>query len=376
MDTLTLSLFSAMAITGYGEIEHGQPNWSQRELHVYTNMVRVDPEGWSSEYPCSFSEFTSEERTPQAPLYYHDGLTSIAQSHSQDMNSHDFMAHESSDGTDFGSRVWPWYDGTMIGENVAYGYADNWDVVYDGWMCSAGHRSNIMAADFEDIGAGVIGRSYTQDFGAGAGTAHIQIAMGIHTPEVPTREVEFLATFEDDQAPNGIWVETDADCLEMDSLAGTADRGAYGAEAQSDDGCVASRFTWESGSGIMGALPETGAYVYGSGCPEWTEDEPSGCTPEEEEGEDPQDPSGEDDGNSDGDEDREVEEEESGGSDDGDLGERTSDSDCPDGFGACLDSNRDQTLEGKGCSTAQANPARPLVLTVFLMLIGGLRRRS
>ncbi len=375
MDTLTLSVFSAMAITGYGEVQDGQPNWQQRELQVYTNMVRVDPESWSGEYPCSLSEFTSEERTAQAPLYYHDGLNEIAQSHSQDMYSHDFMAHESSDGTDFGSRVWPWYDGTMIGENVAYGYSDNWDVVFEGWMCSAGHRSNIMAADFEDLGTGVIGRSYTQDFGAGAGTSHIQVAMGVHVPEVPTHEVEFFATFEDDEAPNGVWVETESDCQEMDRLAGDASRGAYSVETGTEDGCVAYRFRWESGSGITGHLPETGSYVYGSGCPEWTTDEPTSCDTQTGEG-DPEDPDEEDESSSGGGEGGSSDDGTTDEDGDGSLGERSSSDDCASGIASCLGSDDEGVIEGKGCSTAHARPTLPLGFALLLTAIAGLRRRD
>jgi len=371
MDTLTLSYITAMAITGYGEVQDGQPSWAQRELHVYTNMVRVDPESWSAEYACSLSEFTSAEREPRAPLYFHDGLASIAQSHSQDMSSHDFMAHESSDGTDFGTRVWPWYSGTMIGENVAYGYADNWDVVLEGWMCSAGHRSNIMAGDFEDIGPGVVSRSYTQDFGAGAGTPHIQIAMGVHLPQTPTREVEFLATFEDDEAPNGIWVETTDDCLAMEPLAGDDLRGAWSVEASSEDGCAQYRFTWESGSGIGGSLPETGSYLYGDGCPEWTDEEPTGCTADEE---DPSDPNTEDEDDSSSDP------EDEGGNDgrgDDDLGERDSNtqSDCPGGVGLCLEDSDGDKIEGKGCSTAPSRPGATLLLGALFGLASRRRRR-
>jgi MYXO-CTERM domain-containing protein len=370
MDITTLSLLSAMAMTGYGEVVDGQPSWSQRELHVYTNLVRVDPESWSDEYPCEYSGFTAEEKTAQAPLYYHDGLTEIAQSHSQDMFSNDFMAHESFDGTDFGTRVWPWYDGTMIGENVAYGYVDNWDVVFEGWMCSAGHRSNIMAADFEDIGTGVINRSYTQDFGAGAGTPHIQIAMGIHLPEVPTRQVEFMVTYEDDEAPGGVWVETHSSCHSMEHMAGSGDRGAYRVEVESEDDCVPYRFTWESGSGIGGVLPETGAYVYGDGCPEWTDEEPTGCTTQEEESS--EDPDNDDDGgSSDGDGSSDGESESDS---DAPTGQR--DSDCPGGVASCIENESNEPLEGKACSTAPGRPAEGLMLLGIAALIGRLRRRD
>jgi len=365
MEITTLMLFTSMSITGYGEIVDGQPSWAQREMHVYTNLVRVDPEAWSDEYPCSLSEFTSGERTSKAPLYYHEGLTSIAQLHSDDMDDGGFIAHESSDGTDFGTRVWPWYEGTSIAENVALGYADNWDAVFQGWMCSAGHRSNIMDGDLEDIGTGMTGRSYTQDFGAGANTAHVEVAMGIHLPETPSSEVQFLATYDDGQDPLGLWVETASDCFEMDPIAGAASRGAYSVDTDAESGCSSYRFTWTTASGTKGNLPATGAYVYGEDCPSWTEAEPSGCTVDEDSSNDDDQEEGEDDSSS-------------GTADDnstlGDGG--SAGSDCPGGTSTCFQKD-DAELEGdRGCSTTSASGSAPLLALTFGLLIGPIRRRA
>lgn len=354
MDIHTLSILSALTITGYGEVVDGQPSWSQRELHVYTNWVRVDPQAWADEYPCSFSDFTSEEQSSKAPLYYDAGLTSIAQAHSDDMDSHAFMAHESFDGTDFGTRVWPWYDGTTIGENVAFGYANNWDVVFDGWMCSAGHRSNIMEGAFEDLGTGITGLSYTQDFGGGIGTVHTEVAMGVHSPEVPAHEVEFLATYEDDEALLGLWVETDDDCLGMEPLAGSGARGAYSVSAQASDGCAAYRFGWETGAGIIGTLPQTGAYVYGAGCPEWTADAPTGCTVEEE-----PDPSEDDESGDTGLQERSDEPSSE------ERGDCSSDSSCHD---------EPKAEAATGCSIAPAQPTKILFLIGFGAIMCRVRR--
>ena len=52
-------------------------------------------------------------------------------------------------------------------------------------MCSSGHRVNIMADDFDDLGVGAAGKYYTQDFGGGAKTEHEPLAMGVHTPKIP-----------------------------------------------------------------------------------------------------------------------------------------------------------------------------------------------
>ncbi len=281
-----MSLFSihsalVIAATGYGEISDGQPTWEQRELHTYTNLVRVEPEAWEAEYDCRMSDFTLGERTPAPTLYYHDGLTTIAQQHTEDMATTGELTHDSSDGTDFSARVWPWYEGNTIGENVAWGYRDNWSALFEGWMCSDGHRVNIMHADFEHMGTGVDDQYYTQDFGGGGAAVQSPAAMGVHLPRIPTDTVTFLTTWDAAAAPAVFAVETIDACLDMEELVGTPERGAWQVEAAAGADCQAYRFVWETASGETGALPESGAYQYGEGCAPWIDAEPLGCAPED-----------------------------------------------------------------------------------------------
>ena len=46
------------------------------------------------------------------------------------------------------------YAAGMVRENIAYGYMSARSVVF-GWMCSSGHRKNIMSCDTADIGVGL-----------------------------------------------------------------------------------------------------------------------------------------------------------------------------------------------------------------------------
>jgi hypothetical protein len=276
VDVSTISVISTLALVGYGEVQSGRPTWSQRELQTYTNLVRVDPTAWDDAYGCSSAGFSTSERSAKAPLLYHDGLTEIAQLHSEDMAAHGFMDHDSWNGTSFSDRVWPYYPGSTIGENVAYGYQNNAATVWQGWMCSAGHRANIMSAAFTDIGCGVQAAYYTQDFGGGAGQAHQSVAMGVHSPEHPTGSVDFWATF-DAEAPRWFGVETDTDCIELERIAGTGTRGGWHAQAQAGGGCVPYRFRWETSDGAVGVMPGSGAYQYGSGCALWVAQAPGAC---------------------------------------------------------------------------------------------------
>jgi uncharacterized protein (TIGR03382 family) len=240
-----------------------------------------------------------------------------------------------------------------------------------------------MSGDLEDIGMGVQGRAYTQDFGAGAGTPHIPVAMGAHAPEHPNYTVEYWATWEDDDGPAGLFVETDSNCIEMDRIAGSSSRGGWFTEAEVEDGCVAYRFVWESDDGFTGALPQEGAYQYGAGCSEWVEDAPLGCHPEEEEEEqqeeEEEEPEDEEEGESgSGDPGGDPGGDEPGGDepdagDPDDSGGRD-DRSCDPTAGSCF-GDEDDAPVAKGCSTAPGEPAMPLGVW-FLLGLGMLIRRQ
>jgi hypothetical protein len=301
---LSIALHAAVTMIGaahaYGEVANGRPTWAQRELLVYTNLVRVDPGAWRDDYDCAYNQFEATEKQPKGTLRFHDGLTEIAQLHSEDMRATSNMAHESSDGTTFSNRVWPYYEGMTIGENVAYGYADNAEVMWEGWMCSAGHRSNIMEGEFEDLGTGVAGRYYTQDFGGGAHGVDLPVDMAIQVPEAPTSSVRFYATWDWSEAPATLQVETEEACEDMSMLVGTDSRGGWSLDSNPESGCVPWRISWTTGS-AAGVLPESGAWQYGEGCPLWTAFAPTGCTPEPEPGDEGGDGGGADTGTTDGD---------------------------------------------------------------------------
>jgi uncharacterized protein YkwD len=82
-------------------------------------------------------------------------LTNAAQAHSLDMGCNFFMAHDSFDGTLWSDRIYSYYSGYMIGENVAAGQSTPAGVV-SAWMNSPTHRANILYPDFYDIGIGFV----------------------------------------------------------------------------------------------------------------------------------------------------------------------------------------------------------------------------
>ena len=54
----------SLALAGYGDAIGGLPTHAEREMHLWSNLVRVDPLAFQDDYPCSFSSFTSTEQTP------------------------------------------------------------------------------------------------------------------------------------------------------------------------------------------------------------------------------------------------------------------------------------------------------------------------
>lgn len=111
-----------------------------------------------------------------APLRLNPVLSAIAQSHSQDMASNDFFDHVDSNGsTVFDRFLQGGYAYRSGGENIAAGFSTPKSVV-NAWIKSPGHRANLLAPFFQEMGVGFVHlpsdpgkiklRYYwTQDFG-------------------------------------------------------------------------------------------------------------------------------------------------------------------------------------------------------------------
>ena len=265
-----LSLLTALAAAaGYGDVDdNGLPSWGERDMHLWTNAVRVDPAAFESEYArggCSQSVFSTDELTAKAPLYYSRPLNDAARYHAEDMYDSGNFSHSSSDGTSFADRIASYYDETYtIGENIAYGYADTRAVVLEGWMCSGGHRENIMSDAWVELGTGVAHSYYTQDFAAGTADSTSPVAMGAHEPEALADDMLFLADWQDDAPPAKLQAVLDGENHDLSLLYGTDTQGIYGVElTPSLAPCQQYWFRWETEDGTRGAFPEEGSYLVG-----------------------------------------------------------------------------------------------------------------
>jgi len=249
----------------YGVIsEEGYPNWGERHLHSWTNTIRVDPEAFAGQYsPCTIDEFEASQREPQQLLYYDFNLNDAARFHTDDMVTSGLFSHSSSDGTEFGERVARFYgESAWIGENIAAGYFDSWSALFDGWMCSEGHRENIMYAEYNELGTGVMSLHYTQDFAVGNILTASPVAMAVHEPEQPTTEVSFMADWQA-EAPTRFVVVLNGTPTELVLTYGSDTLGVYTADALPEPDCNTYYFHWETDTRV-GTFPEAGSYTFGA----------------------------------------------------------------------------------------------------------------
>ena len=94
---------------------------------------------------------------PQSPLQWDSGLADIAMQHSMDMASQGYFSHTSADGTSMGNRVFPYWSGNRVGENIAASSSTRSDsYIVNLWLTStAGHCELLMSPDFTHAGVGV-----------------------------------------------------------------------------------------------------------------------------------------------------------------------------------------------------------------------------
>ncbi|GMH43354.1 hypothetical protein BSKO_11276 [Bryopsis sp. KO-2023] len=132
------------------------------------NAVRTNPNSFAGLFPCGVSGLV-----PRKALLTDNRLTNAASNHARDMANMGKVGHTGSDGSDVSARVYrTGYPRGAVGENAAGGQNSAREVVFD-WVCSEGHRKNLMSCDFDSMGTGVLptgGWTYwVQNFGCKSG---------------------------------------------------------------------------------------------------------------------------------------------------------------------------------------------------------------
>lgn len=122
------------------------------------------------------------------PVQLNSSLARAAAAHAADMVANSYFAHEGRDGSEIKDRIGatgylPTNATWTIGENLAWGTGAlaTPKATMNAWMNSKGHRDNILAADYRDIGFGIVignpkaadgaGATYATAFGVRGGAA-------------------------------------------------------------------------------------------------------------------------------------------------------------------------------------------------------------
>ncbi len=261
-------LVMSAAMAGYGDPVDGHPNAMEREMHLWTNAVRAAPGAFEDAYPCAYRDFTETEKTPQTLLTWNADLQAAATFHSEDQAANGKMSHNSADGTSFYRRIERFYLGGGAGENVAFNYGGAYDVVINGWMCSDGHRENIMWPDFREYANGVAFSSrnepyYTQNFGSAAPASFHPMKSGTGFNDGFSLDYTFLVDFQATDAPDLVEVVVNGEAHPMELQLGTATAGVYGfVLPELAPACVEYWFRATTGEQVV-TLPEDGAYGTG-----------------------------------------------------------------------------------------------------------------
>lgn len=271
---------------GYGDCIDTVPSALEREVHVMTNAVRMDPTGFRDLYISGTNILLPENYPSVAPLWYNNDLSRAARFHSLDMANTCGMQHESCDKTSFGDRIRSYYTkGFEIAENVATGNATGLKTVIQ-WLRDdnmqkipaidktdgAGHRENIMYHKYNEMGIGYgysASRSFnhfwTQDLGNGKPSQYYKIPAGCHfKPNSST--LSYAVNYYDQSgiAPRSAAVCIDSDSYPMALHLGTTNKGTYIYSTANDKNVHCYYFQFVDGNGDTVRFPETMTLTTGS----------------------------------------------------------------------------------------------------------------
>jgi uncharacterized protein YkwD len=138
---------SAQAKGGFAEPE-ARPPAPPLSAEVQDTLRRINA------YRAAGATCGSQAYPPAPPLTWNGLLEKAAQAHAQDMAGRRTMSHTGGDGSSMSERVGRvGYTWGALGENVSAGYTSI-PAGLEGWMKSPGHCSNIMGAQFREVGVG------------------------------------------------------------------------------------------------------------------------------------------------------------------------------------------------------------------------------
>jgi len=256
------------AFAGYGDAVDGLPSVQERALHVWTNAMRMAPGAFADAYSCRFADFKAGEKSPQPALGMDLRLYAAARLHSNNMADQGFFEHtDPFTGKDpfdrIGDEGYPMW---TAGENIAQGAPTARDAAL-GWMCSSGHRANIMHGDFFELGTGhAVGGGFgadlwTQNFGSRTQERDVPaLPAGMH--EARGANTLLLVNVDARSVPDEVRAVVDGESAPMQLGSGAEDRGTWRVTVSAGEGCHLYWFEADI-AGDVARFPEEGSYAFG-----------------------------------------------------------------------------------------------------------------
>jgi hypothetical protein len=264
---------------------NGFPNLFERRLLVYTNAVRMAPQGYRDKYMAGFKPSPNNilrSSNPIEPLYYEPLLNESARAHAVDMSQNGCFQHDGCDGTLWSDRIWGFYpQARMIGENIAAGYSTA-KAVMDAWLCdesggqcagdgtsAAGHRANIMNAGLKVAGAGYSPdeqgswRSlWVQDLASNDPAVKPPLVAGCHD-FLEAGKTTFLLNYRDPSggAPISVKAVIDGVSYDMSLDLGASAAGTYRLDVAKAGACREYYFTALTAEGESWRYPGPGVFL-------------------------------------------------------------------------------------------------------------------
>lgn len=285
LPVLLLSLLLPSAALAYGEGQGGMPSVEERSLHLWTDALRIDPD---------YTDVQFDEYDALDPLVYDADLNDAARFYAEDMAANGcFPAdHSSCDGTSFETRVRSFYDGNLIGENIAMGALTPKQSVFDAWLYSPGHRDNMLHSGFQELGTGFAGTPFNdsrwvQDFGAPRGGPIPLVTSATHDPLWPNpgESVDIYASVHDEAGlPTTVDAMVDGLCYPMEPERGSGGTRLYQVRVQAGtQACVPYVISVVTIDGQQAVYPDEGSLLFAvdeANCAAWSPDRvTSECAP-------------------------------------------------------------------------------------------------
>ncbi|MGB7087248.1 MAG: CAP domain-containing protein [Phormidesmis sp.] len=165
----------SLAVASYSGGASGQPMSNNSDRAAVKEVVTTQEVAATQSEECDqlgsfFSELLvltnkAREDAGVGELQFSYQLGQSAQNYAEDLATQNFFSHTGKDGSSSRGRIAATgYQYVATGENLAAGQSSA-NSVFQGWMSSDVHRSNILREDFTEVGFGLFDATGRSDYG-------------------------------------------------------------------------------------------------------------------------------------------------------------------------------------------------------------------